>query len=76
MANLSLLRRASALLLTKTRSIALERNVATQPPSKGPLVEVSHNEKNGLYLLYELRELLPMELCISAHESAKCFLAY
>ncbi|XP_031782502.1 enoyl-CoA delta isomerase 1, mitochondrial isoform X2 [Nasonia vitripennis] len=48
MASLSVLKRASALLLSKARPIQLASRTAATQPSKGQLVEVSHNEKNGI----------------------------
>ncbi|XP_058805801.1 enoyl-CoA delta isomerase 1, mitochondrial-like [Phymastichus coffea] len=47
MANLSLMKRASSLFLNQTRSILQKRNAATQA-IKGHLVEVSHNDNNGI----------------------------
>ncbi|XP_014219473.1 enoyl-CoA delta isomerase 1, mitochondrial [Copidosoma floridanum] len=72
MASLSLLKRASALLFTKTRtSIQLRRNETTKS-AKGPIVEVSENESNGITTISMSRppvNSLNLEMCVELRKA-------
>lgn len=59
MANLRLITRTSAALLNNARSSLLRRSLATDA-AKPALVEVSHNDKNGMIIIF-------FYIMISAH---------
>lgn len=60
MATFSVMKRASALLFTQTRSILQTRNLGVEA-SKGQQVEVSHNDTNGKKIII-IQNLLSFSL--------------